>query len=320
VISTVARARARLSLAWLSYGSHVSPSVGLKHAVGHAARGRMSARLLSAHLTHVLRRPRSTSLPAELRAMLDLVGPSQPASTTWLVHVRPQAARTIVHEIDGAGSLLSVVKIGRSEDEKLQRERRVLEHLAGEQPEGRSHVLVPRLVAAADDGVACVLRTRLDLGGLVAPPYHWHEPTLELADSALATLHRMLASVDGARTLQPAAAGISQMSPARQLVTSHGDFTAWNLFLVGEGADARFAVIDFEDCGIEPSSWDAARLLTTLWSEGRVRARHASRAAAALRLTRAELAHYVTTKLGQPGAASDKHEVRDLLAAAKHLN
>jgi len=158
-------------------------------------------------------------------------------------------------------------------------------------------VVVPELLATGSDESAYAIRTRLDLADVVAPPYAWRPRTFDAAQRAIAGLHQLLSKVitNGPQTAPSSLGGAKapEPGPGDDLVPSHGDLTAWNLFLLGQRPTERFAVIDFEEFALRPRWWDAARLLVTLWEERRVPDSDLPTAASILGVGRIELAEYL---------------------------
>lgn len=297
-MTTLARVRARYSQSWSVYGRPIRHSEGLQRVVGHAARTRSSKWLLASHLNHLVRRPSRHVLPRALGGVLeDLLGPPSTAAVTWLVHERVETGRTIVHEIDGSGLVLSVVKVGRAADVKFRHERQVIASLDKQHVDRDELVVVPELLAMGSDESTSAIRTRLDLADVVAPPYAWRPRTFDAAMRAIGGLHELLSGVitsaSPSALSSPDGAEPPEVGTWDELVPSHGDLTAWNLFLLGQRPTERFAVIDFEECALRPRWWDAARLLTTLLEEGRVPDSDLPTATSILGIGRIELADFL---------------------------
>jgi hypothetical protein len=204
-----------------------------------------------------------------------------------------------VHELDRYGRLLSVVKIGARDDEDLGRERAVLEALANTSS-SEYRLVVPTLIAVAETEHERVLRTHLDLTAIQSAPYRWNVDMITLARRAIGGLHDRLAAVPTAAST----AHRSTQAPrtcathtAGEDIMTHGDLTAWNVFLLGEGREQRLGVIDYEDVGARPPWWDATRLLLTLWTERRLSTQDLPAAAATLGIARHEMLQYVDVEL-----------------------
>jgi hypothetical protein len=243
--------------------------------VGHSARTRTSMVLLAAQLTYLLARPRAPALPTRLAQKLAALDPAPDVQAAWLVHHRTNTERTIVHELDAYGRLVSVVKVGRASDDELAHEAAVLAALARGAPP--SEVVLPTLLGFAHTESVCAVRTRLDITGLARPPYRWSDTTLEAAKEAIFSLRQGLASLQpGVLPAPPGTAGLAGAE-----TPSHGDFTPWNLFRVTTGGSISFAAIDFEQAGLWPEWWDPARLLMSALEEGRI---ESSRIASAARI------------------------------------
>jgi Ser/Thr protein kinase RdoA (MazF antagonist) len=121
---------------------------------------------------------------------------------------------------------------------------------------------------------------------------------ITLAHRALGKLHDRLATAT-ARMMSRRPKPASAMNGAMRAIEtmSHGDFTAWNVFLLGRGSERRLAVIDYEDVGTRPHWWDAARLVVTLWTERRLDTRDLPAAAATLGTTRHKMLQYIDMEL-----------------------
>jgi hypothetical protein len=280
-------ATARLHQGWRAYGKSSLAAKETRWTIAHAARGRLTATLLQIQLQALLVRPQASTVEDSLTEILEHLGPTHPPTASWVVHRRSSTARTIVHEIDGSGRLVGVVKIGATQDDKLQRERAVL-RAVNSTPKPRDAVL-PMLVADHDDGTTCAMRTRLDLEDIQRPPYAWTEELLAGLGAAINSLHRVLS-----------AAPITWTDVGEGGVPSHGDVTAWNLFALGPPGHLRFGVIDLEEAALRPPWWDACRFLATASEEGRLRAADVPRAAGILRVTADHLLQYRSTVRGHP--------------------
>jgi len=308
--TTWARVSAHLSQSWAFYGEPIRHPAEIQRTIGHATRSSASKRALVARLRHLTRRPAGSAPPPLVSGALGLLGHPTEESRSWLVHTRPGSRRTIVHEIDGSGSLRSVLKLGDATDERLKFEAMVIGSLDRQPESVHPSVIVPQLLGTASDGSTYAMRTRLDLSDLVAPPYRWQPKTFDAAGSAIVALHRLLAEVPDMPFAQtetptpgrPHRTGVSAGRPDMRdqwqepLVPSHGDVTAWNLFLLGQDSRTRFAVIDFEECALRPKWWDGSRLLATLWAEGRVTTPDLKHAAHAVSIVRPELIEYLTVQ------------------------
>jgi hypothetical protein len=249
---------------------------------------------VTAQLLYALRRPRDELPPEALRADLAPLGSAELPAATLLVHRRPNTGRTIVHEIDGHGRLRSVVKLGDASDVALGHEAKVLSALSSCQPGG---VRVPEVLDFACTSSRCALRTRVDLSGIVSPPYKWNDHTLAAAGRAIDNLHEALNRVpvsDG-----PAVPGDAGDTP------SHGDFTPWNLFQLKEQGGPAFAVIDYEAVGRWPASWDATRLLVSACEERRIGLGHVARAAKTLNVGSADVTRYIDLHVAQRSELMD---------------
>jgi phosphotransferase family enzyme len=294
-LTPLARARARLSQSWSVYGRPVSPPRGTRHALMHAARTRLSATVVEAQLYGLLRRPRGP-LPSHIARSLTSAAP-EPDAVTWIAHYRPTTRRSIVHELGVDGRLLSVVKIGAHDDEDLRRERAVLEALATSSSSERG-LVVPTLLSVAETEHELVLRTHLELAEIRSAPYRWNAELITLARRAIGGLHDRLAAAKTASTAhRPTPAPRTSAHAASEEIVTHGDLTAWNVFLLGQGHERRLAVIDYEDVGVRPPWWDATRLLVTLWTERRLGTQQLPAAAASLGITRHEMLQYVDLEL-----------------------
>jgi hypothetical protein len=291
----LARARARLSQRWSVYGRPVTPPRASRDALMHAARTRVSAGLIQAQLYALFRRPRGP-LPSDIASTLAGAAP-QPDAVTWVVHHRPRTRRRVVHEMGADGRLLSVVKIGARDDADLRWECAVLEALA-DASRSDCGLVVPTLVSIAESEHERVLRTRFDFAAIQPPPYSWDIDMLTLARRVLDGLHDRLATATATiMSRRPTPATLTDAAPTAVETIAHGDFTAWNVFLLDDGPERRLAVIDYEDVGTRPPWWDAARLLVTLWTERRVSTRELPAAAATLGTTRHKMLQYVDVEL-----------------------
>jgi|tagenome__1003787_1003787.scaffolds.fasta_scaffold20936210_2 hypothetical protein len=283
------RLRRRSAQAWTAYGRAASPSRELRRVLGHATRTPLSARVASTQLAFALQRPRAEALPAPLRDVLFTLGSDGRAAATWLVHSRPNSGRTIVHEIDGAGRLLAVVKIGDAADDALAHEAAVLSALAA--GPARNGVGVLEIIDFERDSGRSALRTRLDVTGLVDPPYRWDRRTLLSAAHAIRSLQERLLQLPGTLLTNPV---LSEPAVAAVgAAPAHGDFAPWNLFLLKRGDRATFAVVDFELAAQWPANWDATRLLVTACEEHRIRRRDIARAATVLGVRADDVVEYL---------------------------
>lgn len=267
--------RSRLSQSWRAYGRALRPCPDLIRTVAHAARTRTSTVLIAAQLTYLLARPRAPALPKRLAQELAALDPAPGDPVAWLVHRRSATERTIAFELDAHGRLASVVKLGRAADARLAHEASVLAALArGAPPSG---VVLPTVLGFEHTQSVCAIRTRLDVTGLIRPPYEWSDTTLEAAKEAFLSLRQRL------DTLQPGVlpTRLGAVGPAVAETPSHGDFTPWNLFRVTTDRSISFAAIDFEEAGLWPEWWDPARLLMSALEEGRI---ESSRIASAARI------------------------------------
>jgi hypothetical protein len=255
----------------------------------------VSARLIDAHMYALLRRPRGP-LPPDIARTLSSAVP-EPGAVTWVVHHRPRTGRRVVHEMGVDGRLLSVVKIGARDDADLRWECAVLDALQNVS-ESDCGLVVPTLVSVAESEHERVLRTRFDFGAIQSPPYRWNIDMIALARRAIGSLHDRLATATATiRSRRPTPARAMHAASVAVETMSHGDFTAWNVFLLGRGGERRLAVIDYEDVGTRPHWWDAARLVVTLWTERRLSTRDLPAAAATLGTTRHKLLQYIDMEL-----------------------
>lgn len=319
-IIPLARARARLSQRWSVYGRPVIPPRASRDALMHAARTRVSATLIEAQLYALLHRP-SGPLPPDIARTLSCAVP-EPDAVTWVVHHRPRTGRRVVHEMGVDGRLLSVVKIGTRDDADLRWECAVLEALQNSSESGCG-LVVPTLVSVAESEHERVLRTRFDFAAIQSPPYRWNIDMIALARRALGKLHDRLATATATIMSRrpPPARAMNGASVAIETI-SHGDFTAWNVFLLGRGSERRLAVIDYEDVGTRPNWWDAARLVVTLWTEHRLNTRDLPAAAATLGTARHTMLQYIDMELHSAPSAVEALTVplsatRERLAAMR---
>jgi len=294
------RVRDRLAQRWTAYGRALRPSDELRRILGHASRTRVSSSVVAAQLAFSLRHPSGDALPVALAREIASLEATEGVPVTWLVHERP-TGRTIVHEIDARGALMSVVKLGNSSDDALVHEALVLGALR--QGPARPDPVLPTPLGFAQTATRCALRTRLDLSGIARPPYRWDDRTLEAARRAIESIQEQLALVPS-ELLGSGADG--ERSDRR--TPSHGDFTAWNVFLLARPNGPRLAVIDYEESGFQAEWWDSARLLVTLVEERRVRPEHVARAARRLGVGSDAALAYIDVQLG--GADRDLHAGR----------
>ncbi len=282
------RVRNRLSQSWTVYGQALRPTPGLRRTVGHATRTWMSATLVGSQLRYLMGRPRDSRLPAQLEQELAVLDAGQGQPVTWLVHHRPNTGRTLVHEIDAQGQLLSVVKLGRASDLRLAHEAAVLSALGRAAPP--RPVLVPTVLGFEQHAGGGALRTRLELAGVAQPPYRWGDAMLAEAAGAIQGLRQNLLRLPP-ETLAPEGPG------ALEGVPSHGDFTPWNLFVVRSHGARLFGVIDFEQAGRWPAWWDPTRLLMSALEERRIAPHRSASTARLLGVRRDEASEYVAVLL-----------------------
>jgi hypothetical protein len=317
----LSRVRARLSLSWSVFGRPIAATNEMTRVLTHAARTRRSSLLVAADLRHRLRHPAGAAPPAPLKAILEIFPDGDVETATWLVHQRP-SGRTIVHEISPRGGLNSVLKIGRVGDLKLEREQRVLGTLTN-QTVKVSGAVFPVLLAVATNESILALRTRLNLDGLAAAPYPWSSPILGAMGKAMVQIREETSAANsGFRWHFPPEPSMTDPSGSRktQLAPSHGDFTAWNLFLLHDGPGWRLGIIDFEEFGLWPAWWDAARLIMTGWEEGRLKTRNLPAVAGKFGLGQNDLLEYsAMRRLAADRGATHEHRTRTPSREARWL-